>query len=93
MQRKKVSAKTNKRNLICLSIPTVYGIYGCATLVLEHSNKEMNVKFDITGVIKDALSRQEEEAIRICLRKHYALLSSKTLSIHTYFSHPPSPCM
>ena len=39
---------------------------------------------EITGVFKDALSRQADEAVRIYARKNDELLNSKS-----EFNHPP----
>ena len=50
---------------------------------LEYINEEMNVKMEITGVFKDALSRQAEEAVRIFSRRPHELLNSKS-----EFNHP-----
>ena len=52
--------------------------------ILEHKEEEMDVSMEITGVFKDALSRQADEAVRIKSRKSWELLNSKS-----EFNHPP----
>jgi hypothetical protein len=52
--------------------------------VLEHENEEVDFKMEITGVFKDALSRQAEESVRIQARKNSELMNSKS-----QFNHPP----
>ena len=52
--------------------------------VLEHSNEEVEFKMEITGVFRDALSRQAEESVRIQARKGSELMNSKS-----QFNHPP----
>ena len=52
--------------------------------MLEHKEEEMDVSMEITGVFKDALSRQADEAVRIKSRKSWELLNSKS-----EFNHPP----
>ena len=44
----------------------------------------MEVEMEITGVFKDALSRQADEAVRIKSRKNSELMNSKS-----EFNHPP----
>jgi hypothetical protein len=44
----------------------------------------MEVKMEITGTFKDALSRQADEAVRIKSRSNTELLNSKS-----EFNHPP----
>ena len=50
----------------------------------EHENEEVEFKMEITGIFKDALSRQAEEAVRIQSRKPSELMNSKS-----EFNHPP----
>ena len=52
--------------------------------VLEHENEEVDFKMEITGVFKDALSRQAEESVRIQARTNSELMNSKS-----QFNHPP----
>ena len=52
--------------------------------ILEHAHEEVDFKMEITGVFKDALTRQAEEAVRIKSRKNYELMNSKS-----QFNHPP----
>ena len=52
--------------------------------LLEHENEEVDFAMEITGVFKDALTRQAEEAVRIHARKEEELLNSKS-----EFNHPP----
>ena len=52
--------------------------------MMEHKNEEMKVKMEITGVFKDALSRQADEAVRIKSRNNWELMNSKS-----EFNHPP----
>ena len=52
--------------------------------ITEHKDEEMEVEMEITGVFKDALSRQADEAVRIKLRKNSELMNSKS-----EFNHPP----
>ena len=51
---------------------------------LEHANEDVDYSMEITGVFKDALSRQADEAVRIFSRKNDELLNSKS-----EFNHPP----
>ena len=51
---------------------------------LEHEGEEVEFVMEITGVFKDALTRQAEEAVRIKNRKNGELLNSKS-----EFNHPP----
>ena len=46
--------------------------------ILEHENEEEIFEMEITGVFKDALSRQAEESVRIQTRKSYELMNSKS---------------
>jgi hypothetical protein len=52
--------------------------------ILEHAHEEVDFKMEITGVFKDALTRQAEEAVRIKSRKISELMNSKS-----QFNHPP----
>ena len=52
--------------------------------ILEHNNEDVEFKMEITGVFKDALSRQAEESVRIQARKGSELMNSKS-----QFNHPP----
>ena len=52
--------------------------------ILEHAHEEVDFKMEITGVFKDALTRQAEEAVRIKSRKNSELMNSKS-----QFNHPP----
>ena len=47
--------------------------------ILEHKDEEMDFKMEITGVFKDALSRQADEAVRIQNRKTSESLNSKSI--------------
>ena len=51
---------------------------------LEHEEEEMEVSMEITGLFKDALSRQADEAVRIKSRNNDELMNSKS-----EFNHPP----
>ena len=52
--------------------------------LLEHAHEEVDFKMEITGVFRDALSRQAEESVRIQARKSSELMNSKS-----QFNHPP----
>jgi hypothetical protein len=52
--------------------------------ILEHQNEDMDFVMEITGVFKDALTRQAEEGVRIHGRKGDELMNSKS-----EFNHPP----
>ena len=52
--------------------------------LMEHPNEEVEFKMEITGIFKDALSRQADEAVRIQSRKPSQLMNSKS-----EFNHPP----
>ena len=52
--------------------------------LLEHPNEGVDYKMEITGVFKDALTRQANEAVRISSRQKSQLLNSKS-----EFNHPP----
>ena len=52
--------------------------------ILEHKDEEVDIKMEITGIFKDALSRQAEESVRIQARKPSELMNSKS-----QFNHPP----
>ena len=50
---------------------------------LEHADEDVEYSMKITGVFKDALTRQADEAVRIFSRKNHELLNSKS-----EFNHP-----
>ena len=52
--------------------------------ILEHEHEDVDFKMEITGVFKNALTRQAEEAVRIKSRKNSELMNSKS-----QFNHPP----
>ena len=52
--------------------------------ILEHKHEEVDFKMEITGIFRDALTRQAEEAVRIKSRKNSELMNSKS-----QFNHPP----
>ena len=52
--------------------------------ILEHQDEDMDFVMEITGVFKDALTRQAEEGVRIHGRKGDELINSKS-----EFNHPP----
>ena len=52
--------------------------------ILEHENEDVYFEMKITGVFKDALTRQADEGVRIHARKNNELLNSKS-----EFNHPP----
>ena len=52
---------------------------------LEHIDENVEFGLEITGVFKDALTRQANEAIRIYNRNGSELLNSKS-----EFCHPPT---
>ena len=52
--------------------------------MLEHKNETVEFKMEITGVFKDALTRQADESVRIQARKNTELMNSKS-----EFNHPP----
>ena len=52
--------------------------------ILEHEKEDVDFEMKITGVFKDALTRQADEAVRIHGRKNNELLNSKS-----EFNHPP----
>ena len=52
---------------------------------LEHVDESVEFGLEITGVFKDALTRQANEAIRIYKRNGSELLNSKS-----EFCHPPT---
>ena len=58
-------------------------IYMYKHKVLEHENEDVDFEMEITGVFKDALSWQADEAMRITKRKNVELLNSKS-----EFNHP-----
>ena len=45
---------------------------------MEHANEDVDYSMEITGVFKDALTRQTDEAVRIFSRKNGELLNSKS---------------
>ena len=51
---------------------------------LEHADEDVDYTMEITGVFKDALTRQADEAVRIYSRKNEELLNSKS-----EFNRPP----
>ena len=52
--------------------------------MLEHENEDVDFVMEITGVFRDALTRQADEAVRIHARKNEELMNSKS-----EFNHPP----
>ena len=50
--------------------------------LLYHADEEVDFSMEITGVFKDALSRQADEAVRINAR-------SEVLNSRSEFNHPP----
>ena len=52
--------------------------------MLEHKDEDLEYKMEITGVFRDALSRQADESVRIQARKNTELINSKS-----EFNHPP----
>ena len=50
----------------------------------EHRNETAAFEMEITGIFKDALSRQADEAVRIFARQGHELMNSKS-----EFNHPP----
>ena len=52
--------------------------------MLEHKDEDVEYKMEITGVFRDALSRQADESVRIQGRKNTELMNSKS-----EFNHPP----
>ena len=52
--------------------------------MLEHKNEKVEFKMEITGVFKDALTRQADESVRIQARTNTELMNSKS-----EFNHPP----
>ena len=54
---------------------------------MEHLNESMNIKMEITKPFKDALSRQANEAVRICVRSNDK--KKETLNSKSQFNHPP----
>ena len=51
---------------------------------MEHDAEDVDYTMEISGVFKDALTRQADEAVRIYSRKNEELLNSKS-----EFNHPP----
>ena len=54
---------------------------------MEHFNENMEIKMQITQRFKDALTRQANEAIRICDRSNNK--NKETLNSKSQFNHPP----
>ena len=52
--------------------------------MLEHENEDVDFVMEITGVFRDALTRQADEAVRIYARKNEELMNSKS-----EFNPPP----
>jgi hypothetical protein len=52
--------------------------------IIEHENEDADFQMEITGVFKDAISRQADEAVRINSRQSHELMNSKS-----QFNHPP----
>ena len=53
-------------------------------LLKEHKNEIGAFEMEITGIFKDALSRQADESVRIYARQGHELMNSKS-----EFNHPP----
>ena len=53
--------------------------------LMDHINEEVEFEVEITGIFKDALSRQANESVRIYSRKKSEILNSKS-----EFNHPPT---
>ena len=53
--------------------------------ILEHINEEVEYGLEITGLFKDALTRQANESVRIYNRRGKDILNSKS-----EFNHPPT---
>ena len=52
---------------------------------LDHIDEEVKFGLEITGMFKDALTRQANESVRIYKRQNFELLNSKS-----EFNHPPT---
>ena len=52
--------------------------------ILEHPEEEVNFKMEITGLFKDALTRQANEGVRIKNNQKSEIMNSKS-----EFNHPP----
>ena len=52
--------------------------------LVEHENEHVEFAMEITGVFRDALTRQADEAVRIQARKKEQFMKSKS-----EFNHPP----
>jgi hypothetical protein len=52
---------------------------------MDHINEEVEFDVEITGIFRDALSRQANESVRIYSRKNSEILNSKS-----EFNHPPT---
>ena len=53
--------------------------------IVDHSEENVEFGLEITGVYKDALSRQANESVRIYSRNNSEILNSKS-----EFNHPPT---
>ena len=53
--------------------------------LMDHINEEVEFGVEITGIFRDALSRQANESVRIYSRKNSEILNSKS-----EFNHPPT---
>ena len=53
--------------------------------ILDHSEEEVKFELEVTGIFKDALSRQANESVRIFNRDSSEILNSKS-----EFCHPPT---
>ena len=53
--------------------------------MLDHIDEEVEYGLEITGIFKDALTRQANESVRIYSRKGSKILNSKS-----EFNHPPT---
>ena len=53
--------------------------------MLEHINEDVEYGLEITGIYRDALTRQANESVRIYNRKESESLNSKS-----EFNHPPT---
>ena len=53
--------------------------------MLDHINEDVEYGLEVTGIFKDALTRQANESVRIYGRKGSEILNSKS-----EFNHPPT---
>ena len=53
--------------------------------MMDHEEENVEFDLEITGVFKDALSRQANESVRIYSRQSSEILNSKS-----EFHHPPT---